>query len=133
MSRAGGRHILASSSDWSLSALPDLPPAYKREREAGQVYAHTCTLTSSYLCIGHLFVEYLHLGIDIVSLLVLIQRAVVPHEMAEGWMELSDIVCSPNPCLFLTVRRQAVATMRVTCSYNEHILWDGLEEKKGLL
>ena len=81
----------------------------------------------------HLFVEYLHLGIDIVSLLVLIQGAIVPHEIAEGWMELPDIVCSTNPCLLLTVRGQAVATIGIACRYNEHILWDGLEGKKGLL
>ena len=40
-------------------------------------------------------------------------------------MELSDVVCSTNPCL-LTVRGQAVATTGVACSYNEHILWDRL-------
>ena len=56
---------------------------------------------------------------------MLIQRAVVPHQEVEGWMELSDVVCSTNPCL-LTVRGQAVATTGVACSYNEHILWDRL-------
>ena len=87
--------------------------------------------TSSYLCIGHLSVEHLHLGVDVISLLILIQGPIVPHEKAKCWVELPDIVCPPDPCLFLTVRSKAVATMRVACSYNEHIVWDGLEGKKG--
>ena len=53
-------------------------------------------------------------------------------------MELPDIVCPPDPGLLLTVGGQAVggqavATMRVACSHNEHIMWDGLEGKKDAI
>ena len=32
----------------------------------------------------------------------------------------------------LTVGGQTVATMRVACSHNKHIMWDGLEGKRKL-
>ena len=74
---------------------------------------------------------HLHLNIDVFSLLVLIQRTVVPHEKAKSWVELSDIICPPDPGLLLAMRGKAVATVRVACSYNKHILRDGLEWQKG--
>ena len=62
---------------------------------------------------------------------MLIQRTVVPHQEAKSWVELSDIICPPDPGLFLAMRGKAVATVRVACSYNKHIIWDGLEGEKG--
>ena len=88
---------------------------------------------SSHLWIGHLFVEHLHLGIDVVSLLVLIQRAIVPHEKVKGWVKLPNIVRPTDPGLIRTVGGKAVATIGVTCSHNKHIVWDGLEEEKELV
>ena len=103
---------------------------------------YSYTHSSTHLCIGHLSVEHLfvehlsvkhlsveqlHLGIDIVSFLVLIQGAIVPHQEVEGWVELPDIVRPPYPGLFLTnVGSKAVAAVRIACSHNEDIVWNGL-------
>ena len=98
-----------------------------------QVDVHTChtpELTLSYICFGHLSVVHRHLNIDVFSLLVLIQRTVVPHQEVKSWVELSNIIRPPHPGLFLAMRGKTVATVRVACSYNKHILWDGLEGEK---
>jgi len=89
---------------------------------------HSHTHKSTHLCIGHISVEHLHLGIDIVSLLALIQGAIVPHQEVEGWVELSDVVRPPYPGLFLTVGSKAVAAVRIACSHNEDIVWNGLQD-----
>ena len=88
--------------------------------------------TRAYICFGHLSVVHLHLNVDVLSLLVLIQRAIVPHEEAKSWVELSDIVRPPDPGLFLTMGGKAVATVRVASSHNKHIIRDGLEGRRGL-
>ena len=88
--------------------------------------------TRAYICFWHLAVVHLHLNIDVLSLLVLIQRAIVPHEEVKGWVELSDIVCAPDPGLFLTMGGKAVATVRVASSHNKHIIRDGLKGRRGL-
>ena len=61
---------------------------------------------------------------------MLIQGAIVPHEESKGWVKLSDVVRPPDPCLLLSVRSQAVTTMRVAGSHNKHIVWNGLEEEE---
>ena len=91
------------------------------------------THISLYLYTGHLSVEHLHLGIDVVSLLVLIQGTIVPHQEMESWVELAHIVCSPDPGFLLIVGGKAVATVGVARSHNENIVWNGLEEWEGML
>ena len=90
-------------------------------------FTHSYIYSSTHLCIGHISVEHFHLGIDIVSLLVLIQGAIVPHQEVEGWVELPNVVRTPYPGLFLTnVGSKAVAAVWIACSHNEDIVWNGL-------
>ena len=58
-----------------------------------------------------------------------IQRAIVPHEEAKGWVKLADVVRPADPRLLLSVRGQAVATVRIAGSHNKHIVWNGLERR----
>ena len=88
---------------------------------------HTLTVHTSYLNIGHVLVEHFHLGIDVVSLLALVQGAVVPHQELKSWVKLSDIIGPSNPGVFWAVGGKAVSTVRVARSHNKHIFWDGLE------
>ena len=47
----------------------------------------------------HFTSQHLHLGIDVVPLLVLIQGTIVPHQELQGWVETADIVGPPHPRL----------------------------------
>ena len=96
-------------------------------------HSHTTHHISIYLYTGHLSVEHFHLGTDVVSLLVLIQGTVVPHQKMECWVELADIVCSPDPGFLQIVGGKAVATVGVARTHNENIVWNGLQEWEGVL
>ena len=89
-------------------------------------------LTLSYLHIGHLLIEHPHLCTNVIPLLFFIQGPIVPHQKTEGWMEQPNVIWSSNPSLLLTVGGKAVATLRITCSYNKHIVWDGLEGEEKI-
>ena len=68
---------------------------FKYKKSSHALIAHT-----SYLDIGHFLVEHFHLGFDIVSLLVLVQGAVVPHQEVKSWVKLSDIIGPSDPGIF---------------------------------
>ncbi len=51
----------------------------------------------AHLRVGHVLVEHLHLGVDVLLLLIFVQRAVVPHEKSESGVELANIVHPSHP------------------------------------
>ncbi len=80
-----------------------------------------------HLWVGHVLVDHLHLGVDVVSLLVLIQRPVVPHQQLECRVKRTHVVRASQPCRL--VRGQAVATVRVAGGNNKHIRRNDLSKE----
>ncbi len=57
-----------------------------------------------HLSIRHVQVEHFHLGVNVLLLLMFIQRAVVPHEKLESGVELADIVRPSHPFVLILLR-----------------------------
>ena len=84
---------------------------------------------NAHLNIGQFLVEHLHLGPDVVPLLVLIEGAIVPLQELQRWVEGADIVGASDPRV-LGVGGHAIPTMGIAGSNNEHIVRYGLGEIK---
>lgn len=83
-----------------------------------------------YLSARHCLVYHHHLGINVVCLLMLIQRTIVPFEELECGVKAVDIVSASYPRLAsITVGGKTVPSMRIASCHNENILWNRLGNK----
>ena len=73
--------------------------------------------------VGRALVDYPHLGKYVVSLLLLAERPIVPHEALQCGVELTDVVGATDPGLS---GRQAVATVGIAGADDEDVARDCL-------